>query len=137
MTDDEHFASLSEALNKVFTEHFGKGVQCAIGFAYPPGSEVRYIMTVDKPTGIAIFEEAADLARREVTMDTPKKLVNPEKFNHLAQQMLDSYPGYEDDSYARSELARIMIETIMKTERQPLAISTARDWLKQYVESKK
>ena len=136
MTDDEFFASFAQDINAVFKKHFGQTVQCAIGFAVPPNPEVRYIMSVDKSTGIAIFEQAADLARSEMEDNTPKEIFNPEKYNHLAQQMLDGYSGYENDAYAHAELVRIMMETLTETERQPLAIQTARNWLKQYVNSK-
>jgi len=88
--DDEHFAAFAKDLQALFEKHFEKGTMVAVAFAPPSDGEVRYVMNVQKPAGIAIFEAAADLARKEMGM--PYKVVNPEKIEGFAQDILDQNP---------------------------------------------
>ena len=129
---DLHFASFSEALTRVLKDHFGTVIPCALAFSDDLGTEAKYIMTTARPTGIALLEQAADLARSDYA-DAPTVIINVERFEVLAQQMLDEYPSHRKDIYARDEMVQIMIKTLHETEQQSLATQVARSWLKQYL----
>jgi hypothetical protein len=92
--DDRFFADFAKELHDLIFRYFPKETKIAIAFAPPSDApvEVKYIMNVQKPVGIALFEAAADLARKE--LDYPMRVVNPEKIAELANEIIAEFPQY-------------------------------------------
>lgn len=88
--DDQFFADFAKELQQLVSKYFHKDTKIAVALAPPPDYEVRYIMNRPKPAGIALFEQAADLARKEMNM--PAKVVNPEKIAEFAKEILKENP---------------------------------------------
>jgi hypothetical protein len=123
--DDQRFAAFAQELENVFKKHFAPGTRVAVAFVPPLDGEVRYVMNVQKPVGIALFEQAADLARKE--MELPFKVVNPEKIDTLAQGIL------ADPAYARvdqKQVVSMIYRELESTLNMEEAVSKVKDHLR-------
>lgn len=115
MNDDQHFAAFAQDLQALFTKYFQPGTRAVVAFALLSDLEVRYVMNVPKPVGIALLEQAADLARQE--LETPFHVVNPGKLEGLARDILKDHPRLKVGESQIVDLIRQELKTTMDVEK--------------------
>ena len=113
--DDRFFADFAKELQQLVSKYFDQRALIAIAFAPPSDSpvEVKYIMNVQKPVGIALFEAAADLARKE--LDYSMRVVNPEKIEELANYIIAELPHLTHLSISKPVLIALIEEELKTT----------------------